>query len=417
MNKAVKSTLSLVIICAGMALLIALANMITAPIIKKNEQAKGNAALLQVMPEGEGFEQLNLSTYELPKTVEEAYKETTGKGYVLKLRTAGYGADFVIMCGVKADGTVSGAVCLSSNETLGEEKTYGDKLKDANLDTIDAIDTVAGITKTTLAYKNAVKDALNAKIVLDGGSVDLRTEEEILQDNLKASLPGAISFEKVFIVEVIDESIDAIYKENNGKGFVLIIGEEFIAVNGEGTCISEVEDTVKTLVENTVSIISATTTVDIDLTTYTNLPQELVWAKKTATGNYIVQVKGDGFSIHNEYGKDHEYILVNLSITKEGKVIDCYTYSHKETSGIGDVCTDEKFYSQFDGKTENDLPSLNEIPDLSGDEPAYTKQDAVKDVLDDYVDVIGGATITTRGYVKAVVSAFEVVKVLEGGQN
>lgn len=221
----------------------------------------------------------------------------------------------------------------------------------------------------------------------------------------------------MFIVEVIDESIDAIYKADNDKGYVVIIGEQFIGVNGEGVCVSEVEDTVKTLAENTVSIISTTTTVDIDLTTYANLPQELVWAKKTATGNYIVQVKGDGFSINNYYGKDKKEILVNLSLTKDGKVIDCYTYDHGESANYGDACGKEDFYGQFDGMTESDLPSLNDIPDLvdGGHGPEYTEQPAVKDVLDDYIDVIGGATITTRGYVRAVLYAFESVKIFEGG--
>ena len=35
----------------------------------------------------------------------------------------------VIMCGVSKDGVVTGALCLSSNETLGKEKTYGENFK------------------------------------------------------------------------------------------------------------------------------------------------------------------------------------------------------------------------------------------------------------------------------------------------
>ena len=68
----------------------------------------------------------------------------------------------VILCGISADGRVSGSLCLSSGETLGYEKTYGDAVKGATLSTVDGVDAVSGATKTTEGYRNAVKDALTA---------------------------------------------------------------------------------------------------------------------------------------------------------------------------------------------------------------------------------------------------------------
>ena len=125
MKNQVKSTLVLVCICAVMAVLLAVTNSITAPIIKENQDAAANEALLQVMPGGEGFEKIeDLSSYTLPSTVTEVYREKNG-GFVVTLTTAGYGSNMVIMCGVDANGNVTGAVCLSSNETLGHEKTFG----------------------------------------------------------------------------------------------------------------------------------------------------------------------------------------------------------------------------------------------------------------------------------------------------
>ena len=56
MKKAIKSTVVLVGICAVMAILLALTNALTAPIIAENQNAAANQALLQVMPNGEGFE-------------------------------------------------------------------------------------------------------------------------------------------------------------------------------------------------------------------------------------------------------------------------------------------------------------------------------------------------------------------------
>ena len=155
MKKSVLSTVALVGICAVMAILLALTNFITAPIIEKNQEAAANAALLEVMPNGTGFEKIDFDASTLPKTITDVYKEKSG-GYVFKLATAGYDSGFIIMCGVNADGTGSGAVCLEANETLGKEKTYGENLIGKNMAGVEAVDTISGATKTTTAYKNAI---------------------------------------------------------------------------------------------------------------------------------------------------------------------------------------------------------------------------------------------------------------------
>ena len=389
MMKNVKSVLVLVCICSVMAILLALTNSITAPVIKKNQDAAANEALLQVMPDGKDFEKIDISAYTLPATVTEAYKEANG-GYVFTLTTTGYSSGFVIMCGVNADGTVSGAVCLASTETLGEEKTFGDNFKGKNSEEVGAVDTISGATKTTGAYKNAVNDALNAAIILGGGSVDLRTEKEILNDNLSAVLPaGEGKFTKLFIVEVI-EGIDAIYTADNGKGFVCVVGEAFIGVDENGKVISEASADVTANIEAQLAIINATETTSIEVT------NDMVGVKsayKTATGNYILEMKAAGYGINggdNYHPASGEYIIIKLSMTSEGKIIDCLTVSQSETTGIGDACADEKFYGQFAGKTETDYKNI---------------------------DAISGATLTTNGYTKAIERAFAAVKILEGGAN
>lgn len=385
MKRSVLSTLVLVCVCAVMAVLLALTNAITAPIIKQNQDAAANEALLEVMPDGEGFEKIEFDAATLPKTVTEVYKENNG-GYVITLTTTGYGSGMVIMCGVRADGTVSGAVCLASTETLGHEKTYGTNFSGKDAAGVDGIDTISGATKTTAAYKNAIKDALNAAIILGGGSVDLRTEEEILNDNLSAALPaGEGKFTKLFITEVV-EGIDAVYTADNGKGFVYVIGEEFIPVDENG-------NTQNTTVSAAHAILSASALTDVDLSAFEGLPKNLVSAKKTATGNYVLDVKGAGYGIKggNEYHPaSGEYIVVRVSMTAEGKIIDTLTVSQKETTGIGDACANESFFGQFDGKTEADY----------------------KDI-----DAISGATLTTNGYLKAIEDAFASVKAMEGGNK
>lgn len=392
MKKSVKNTLVLVCICAVVSVILAITNAITAPIIEQNEKNSANKALLEVMPDGKSFDVVDISDVSLPATVREVYRAENG-GYVFKLNTTGYSSGFVIMCGVRADGTVSGAVCLSSTETLGYEKTFGANFTDVNIDTVLSVDTVSGATKTTGAYRAAVQDALNAAIILGGGNVDLRTEEEILLDNLSAALPAAEGgFEKPFLAEDIS-GVDAIYVATNGTGYVCVIGEQFIATDENGIVLSEVTEEVSAVVSTAVTVLSASEMQDMDLSAYAGLPSQLVSAKKTLTGNYVLEIKGAGYGIvgGNEYHPaSGEYILIRVSLTKEGKIIDCLTISEEETDGIGSACADEAFYGQFDGKTEEN----------------YTN-----------VDAIGGATMTTSGYMKAIERAFAIVKIFEGGEK
>ena len=343
------------------------------------------------MPNGTSFDPISIEDYTLPATVSEVYKETSGLGYVMKLVTSGYGTGMTIMCGVDANGVVTGAVCISSNETLGKEKTYGENFTDKDAAGLDAVDIIGGATKTTAAYKNAVKDALNTAIILGGGSVDIRTEEEILADNLSAALPaGDTKFEKLFLVEFI-EGVDAVYAAENGAGYVFVIGEQFIGALADGTVITEGVENASAITD-AVALIQSTTLEEIDISAYTDLSKTVVSAKKTASGNYIVETKGAGYGIKggNEYHPaSGEYIVVRVSMTADGKIIDCITVSEGETDGLGDACADESFYGQFVGKTDDN----------------YTE-----------IDSIGGATLTTDGYKQAIERAFTAVEILKGGK-
>ncbi len=392
MKKSVTSTLTLVCICAVIAVMLAITNAVTAPIIEQNNNAAANEALLEVMPNGKNFTEIDVSAYTLPATVTKAYSEDGG-GYVFQLTTTGYASGFNIMCGVNADGTVSGATCLSSGETLGYEKTFGASFTGKNAEEVAAVDTISGATRTTSAYRAAVADSINAAIILGGGSVDLRSEEEILRDNLSAALPAADGkFIKVFIVEDIT-GIDAIYEAENSTGYVCVVGDEMIATDMDGNVLTETSEETAQLVSDKVVLVHTSFIIDIDLTEYTDLPSYILEADVTESGNYIVTVRGAGYGINggNEYHPaSGEYIVVRVSMTPDGRILDCYTVSQAETDGIGSVCADPKFYSQFVGKTEDTYESI---------------------------DAISGATLTTNGYKQAILRAFEAVTILEGGAN
>lgn len=387
MIKNLKSVIALTVICAVVSVLLALTNQLTAPIIAKQEASAVTEALSVVLPNGEDFQSVDISNYELPKTVTEAYSEKNG-GYVFKMTTTGYGSGLVILCGIDKEGTVKGSTCISSNETLGYEETYGDSFKDKNAEQVDGVDTISNATMTTAAYKNTVKDALNSFTILNGGSVDLRSEEEILNDNLSGALPEAEGkFINMFITEDIGE-ISAVYQAENGTGYVFIIGESFVATDKDGKVITDTD--MKDKIETAAKAVINSKLNEIDITKYKDLPSQVKEVSKTDSGNYVFILHAAGYGINggNQYHPaSGEPIVIKVSATKDGKIISCLTVKQSETENIGSACADKKFYSQFDGKTESDYSEI---------------------------DAISGATITTNGYKTAISKVFEAIKIMEG---
>ena len=387
MKKHIKSVISLTAICAVVSLLLAVTNYVTEPIIKKQESDAVGKALTVVLPNGEDFQSVELTEYKLPETVIEAYSEKNG-GYVFKMTTTGYASGLVILCGIDAEGKVAGATCIASTETNKAETEYGKNVVNATTDSIDKVDTVGGSTKTTTAYRNAVKDALNSFVILNGGSVDLRSEEEILADNLKTALPSADEFTPVFITEDM-EGIKDIYSANNGAGFVFVTEDKFIATDKDGNVLTETEEEIKTAVSSAAEKQIGVTLTEIDIAKYPDMPTTVQKAYKTSTGNFILELRAAGFGIKGDewYGPSGEYIKIKVSVTSSGMIIACKTVSQKESDGIGSACEEPSFYTQFNGKEESNYSEI---------------------------DAISGATITTNGYKTAISKVFEAVKILKG---
>ena len=393
MKKSITSILTLVVICLVMAVLLAVTNHFTAPIIADQLAAQSGAALGALIPEGVIATEVTdpAELEKLPKTVTKAY--TCSNGWkVLELTTKGYSDGLVFLCAVDGEGAVQKIQHVSDSETTGyggvqlANGTIYSLFMGITTDTLAGVDTATGATITAKAVYAAINDAINAAAILGGEEVDTRTPEEIFRDNLNAALPaGEGKFTKLFITEVI-EGIDAVYTADNGKGYVFIIGEEFIPVDETGV-------TDNATVQAAYNVLSASSVTDIDLTPYGDALKYVVSAKITATGNYIFEVKGNGYGIMG--GDDYhpasgEYIIVRVSMTADGKIIDTFTVSQAETTGVGDACADEKFYGQFDGKTESNYKEI---------------------------DAIGGATLTTNGYLKAIERAFGALNTLKGGND
>lgn len=390
MKKHLKSVITLTAICAVVSILMAATNYITAPIIEKRKSETANAALKQVLPDGEGFEEVNITDYDLPETVKKAYSEKNG-GYVFELVTKGYSPDLTIMCGIDADGKVVGATYLSGGETHSIKETYGDWFKGKTIDDVDLVDTKSGSTLTTSAYKAAIKDALGAKVIIGGGSADLRTEEEKLNDSLKEALPASNGkFSLQLLTAEIGEGY-TVYKSDDGKGLVFVKDETFIGVDATGNVVSEVADDVKTTVTAHARFILNDKLTEVDIASFKDkLSDNIDKVFKSSNGNYVFNIHANGYGITGDrYVRSNQPIYIDISVNKQGKIISCITVSQKESEGIGDACAKPSFYTQFNGKSDADYNSI---------------------------DAISGATVTSNAYMNAVKSVLDAVKVLEGGK-
>lgn len=397
-------------ICLVVALLLSVVNMFTAPVIEAANAAAANAALTEVLPNGSNFEEIEI-TADYPAVVTKGYK--ADGGYVFQMSVVGYKPGLVIMCGVDTEGKIAGVKHIQSSETYGMEAELNGAYVGDTLDSVELI-LATGATsgsKSSKAYFDAIKAALQSAVIAAGGSVDVRTPEQILQDNCNAALgTEGKTFTRWFATEALS-GIDAVYESDSGYAFV--IGEIFIGVNLSGEIVTQ-----DVSLDNTSTVTDAYTLVSgSSLTELTTLPEgidskvEKVYV--TASGNYVFEVKASGYkhATNMEFaGIDEGYFFIKVSIGADGKIIDVLTTSHSESSGFGDACAKDEYYEQYRGKGDSDVTVTVPSPDFHGDLIADGTQG---------VGIIASSTFTTTGYQKAVKSAFAAFELItnEGGNE
>ena len=383
------------IICLVAALLLALVNTVTSPIIEAAQDAAANEALLVVLPEGKNFEKITLdNTY--PPIVQEGYR--ADGGFVFRMSVTGKSSGLVIMCGISSEGRVVGTKVIATQETDSyAAKVFPDveglegKYKDAELSSFEPY-LVAGATLTSKAYGEAIKAALQSFTLANGGEVDIRTPEQILQDNCNATLGTFdVLFTKWFATESLD-GVDAVYESAAGR--VYVFGETFVGIKADGTVAAADADAALVAKASAADeIIKAST-----LTELTARPdgvhENITKVSVTASGNYVFEASADGFSIYQykEYYHtgSNTPIKLMVSVTAEGKILDCLTLSHDETKGYGDKCATEEYYESLRGS------SKEEVTDRGA---------------------IAGATHTAEGYTAALKEIFDAFEIYNGGDQ
>ena len=386
-------------ICLVVALLLSFVNMITGPIIKAAQDAAANAALLEVLPEGKNFEPITIDE-KYPPSVTMGYK--ADGGFVFQMTVTGKSSGLIIMCGINSEGKIVGTKVIAEQETDSyDAKVFpavegvDGKYKDMTLDSFEPY-LVSGATLTSRAYSEAIKAALQAFVIANGGEVDIRTPEQILQDNCNQALGVTdLKFTRWFSTEILD-GVDAVYEAPDNGGKVYVVGDTFIGVNASDEVVTDVDE------DTAAKALAAHSKVNSSVLTEVTERSDGIHASilkiyVTNSGNYVFDVNAEGFSIHeyDEYGSGKNLpISIKVSISADGKIIDILTVSHGESKGYGDKCATEEYYDSFRGAGADEV-KISDNPTDPG--------------------VITGATYTSEGYQRAVKRAFAAFEILTGG--
>ena len=163
MKDIMKPIAVLAAICLVVTALLSTIHSITAPIIESAEQKAAQQARLEVMPGAKEFAPVETDL----EDVTEMYKADNG-GYVIMLKTKGYGGDIRLICGI-LDGEITKIKTLSHCETSGigskvvdNGSGYSQNYVGKTAGDYAEVDSVTGATISSTAYKKAIENAFSA---------------------------------------------------------------------------------------------------------------------------------------------------------------------------------------------------------------------------------------------------------------
>ena len=373
-------------ICIAAALLLSVINIFTAPEIEKNAKEALLDDIIDVYPNGATAEPFAIDD-KYPPVIKEAYKTSDG-GFIFLSEVKGYASGLKILVGISSDGKIVGVKHTASNETYGHEAELNKVYIDKTIDTAELI-IASGATpksETSMGYFEAIKASLQAFDIAGGKEVDIRTPEQILQDNCNAIFgTSGVTFTKWFKTEIIT-GVDAVYESEVGR--IYAIGENLVGIK-DGMIINQDasdENKAAALVADN----AVTSSAPVKITERpAGLPNNFVEASVTSSGNYVITAMGAGYGINGGWNTSGEYIRVKVSISKDGKIIDSLVVYHSETETPGGAAlSNPDFIGQFEGKTKDDYNTVSGV---------------------------SGATMSSDGYKEAIKIAFDAFELLKGG--
>ena len=420
MKENIKSVVVLTVICLVVASLLAVTNFYTAPIIEEHKANAANESLTIVMPEATGFEEIVLPEGS-PATVKNLYKETSGLGYVAILGTTSQysSGEMGITVGFTADGKISG-ISLTS---YMESKDFGADYPETYIgqdSALGGVDTVAGVTYSSTAFKNAISDAFT--VLIENGLVaeGQKSEEQLIGEVMPLALPGsanALGNCIVTPVEGVSAPVTAAYKANNGCGYIVVVsgqsGTMVCGVNafGEAKCFdlegNDVTDSEADAVAAAKAAFAPLATESLESNTATAqryaaegavlTPVESTGSFSCVTAAFTAELEGETqyIVITQPLGFGDEAMKMLHVFNENGEVVSFGVLSELILHG--------EYYS------DHQLT----------DEAAYKEQfiGVTADSYSDDMTLVSGATMTANAVASSFNTAFEVFNSVKGAAN
>ena len=184
-NNAVKKTARiagvLVIITTLTAVLLAVINLLTEPVIAENNAATKQAAIAEIFEGADKTESLDsLFAEEYPEGLTELYTVYKGEellGYCAGVESMGFSDNIGMMVGVTADGKVKGIRILSISDTPGLGMKVNDEDYLSGYEGIsypaafgEGVDAITGATYSSKGVRNGVNIALEfcSRLTVEG---------------------------------------------------------------------------------------------------------------------------------------------------------------------------------------------------------------------------------------------------------
>ncbi len=391
-----------------------LLNLITGPFIEKNNSKAELEPLYEVMADADGFEKMELEN--LPATVTEVYRETSGKGYVLRCSTnKGFtGKDITLRVAISADGKVVGIALDDYPET----KDFGSEYPGTYIgsdSTLSTVEIVAGVTYSSTAFKGAVADAFTA---LDSNGLVKAAEKEpgqVYEEMLTTVFGEALSPKGLLVAEDFTSSVSGVqnaklsankagvcyWVEENGVNYVVVANRSGLTAYGMDGKVSDglsatAEDA---LMNEALSSTKDETKKDLkklkklgsltENAVFTELGLEGIYSSVTCA--YSVEDEGKTYYAFamRPYGFGNETMVMYILLTEDGKIA---SFSVKELIIEADYFSgytlSDNYYSSFEGLDSS----------WSGDEA-----------------LISGATLSTDAVRDGINDAFDAFKTIKGG--
>ncbi len=404
----------IVVVFGGLAIAL---NLFTGPIIEKNNQQGELAPLKEVMPDAENFELLE-SLKDVPSTVTAIYKETSGKGYVLRFSTTSkYSeAPLVFTLGVTTDGKISGVKVNEYHESLD----FGEYPltfigKDSAL---TGVTIHAGVTFSSTAFKEAVEAGLKCLIDNDLIKEGVKTDDQILLELIPTVHSGMVSSGNLRAEEIeASGNIVKGYKALSDAGYAFIMKEAdkmyLVIFNNLGThAIYDTEG-------NDVTADHEALATEASAKVGANTRVEALTKKVTAAVKDATDIKPINVKVYNtivaavEFKVNEQTYYGFYSKSYGFEMMDIFVILDNNGTIVSATATEYVFEKQYFGALD---PNFNETKYSDG---LVGLNDST---FDGSQTLIGGATMSSNAFKESLNDAFKAFKtissnVVEGTEN